>query len=424
MRRKTFFLVFLVFSFFCAQAETQLQELFFEAAKYSLTGISENPEPVEISKIGGKYLKAFYSAKVARFDKNHRFFSLYIAEDLARSHIGEIDCLYWSAGFKTFSAENLENPKELNQAVAGQNLLDYLEQNSGQGIAEQNNKKEFSYLDKSGALRRFFYDGEGMSVNSYDGNIYITRTYGNEILRKCFDSSYRLISEEKLIFDSGLKSMSLDDLKSYDYENGSEIPSEMKEIHFPENKKSSGKNKADGEIEIETKFNASGLVSKVKTGHWEEISGQKKSEDKNQKKNPENDGKSELEAELKFFDDKLETYLYDEQNRVLEYELETWSYKKNLLGKLVTESLKTKYEYSYHDDLAADENSDKVQIPPDYKFYENGELRIERKYTAPGDYTEKMIFPGGLYVETTYEDGVKKLETIYNNGKESRRREF
>ena len=83
--------------------------------------------------------------------------------------------------------------------------------------------------------------------------------------------------------------------------------------------------------------------------------------------------------------------------------------------------MKTKYEYSYHDLPEGEEES---LIPADYKYFENGELRMERVYSAPDDYSEKLVFSGGLYVETFYKDGVKKREIIYANGKESRRREF
>lgn len=309
----------------------------------------------------------------------------------------------------------LQNPED---GAAGRNEKN--EHEDGEKIGE---KKEFTYSDKSGSLRRFFYDGEGLSLNSYGGNIYITKTYGSEISRKYFDAEFTLLAEEKFSFGENQMAAALVSKKTYIYEKNSKRLSEMKEIRFPQ-KNPDGTSQKDGEIEIETKFNESGLASEVKTGHWEEISNDKAAETKNQKQ--EEDKKSA--AGLKFFDDKLETYLYDSRNRILEYGVETWSYKKNQFGKTSAVSLKTKHEYFYHDEEPENKKSESGSsagsIPPDCKFYENGELRMERKYTAAGDYTEKMSFPGGLYVETVYEDGVKKSETIYNNGKESRRREF
>lgn len=469
LRKKIFFTLFFVFSFFCVCAETPLQSLFFEASKCAATGICVNPEARALAAVSQKNIKRFYTARFALFDENHHFVSLYIAEVLAKNHIGEIDCLYDENDFVAFAEEKIDiedNEKSdsgkssalsdfagdwIDQAIAlsamqtsqprtqvndGQSLLDYLEKGDSRGIAEQNEeklyaedesedvekpeeKKEFTYSDKSGLLRRFFYDGEGMSVNSYGENIYITKNYGNEISRKCFDSEFRLSSEEKFSFGANPKNVALIGLKTYIYEETSKIPSEMKEIRFPQ-KKSDEASQKDGEIEIETKFNESGLASEIKTGHWEEIYQDKTAETKNQK--PENEKKRE--PEVKFFDDKLETYLYDVQNRILEYGLETWTYKKNQFGKTTAQSLKTKYEYFYHDDEKSEDSSSSGNIPPDYKFYENGELRMERNYSASDDFTEKMIFSDGFYVEALYRDGIKRQEIVYNNGKESRRREF
>lgn len=510
-----------------------LQNIFFEGAKYAITGISENYEAIELAKINIKNLKSFYSVKIATFDEKHHLIPLYIAEKLAPNHLGEIDSLYDSDDLVSYVETFAEDENALNfsgdwidQAIAlsnmqssapktqlndGQSLLDYLEKGDSRGIQEQDEekvyktekndeknpeseeKKEFTYADKSGVLRRFFYDDEGMSVNQYDEKTYITRTYGNEIIRKCFDSTYRLESEEKLLFDSNPKNVKLTNQKTYTYDLDSVVPSSMKE-----------EQKEKG-IVIETEYNEKGLPKQVKTGHWQEdeiaskkygstglwvaangqnlekstnnqfdeirndedndkdLSGNGKSEndenllrydenfltsDENQNvdisENQENDEKLNSEnnnddknlngvkpsqeekpkTERNFYNDKLEDYQYDDENRVTEYELTTWSYRRNLFGRLITESLKTRYEYSYHDEKSENSDSDESNIPPDYKFYEDDVLRMERNYTTPDDYTEKMIFSDEFYVETAYIGGVKKQEIIYNNGKEARRRTF
>lgn len=476
-----------------------LQDIFFEGAKYAITGISENYEAMELAKINLKNVKLFYSAKTATFDEKHRLVPLYIAEVLCPEHLGEIDSLYDSYDLVSYVETFAENENAQNfsgdwidQAIAlsniqssapktqvndGQNLLDYLEKGDSRGIAEQNEekiyenedeKKEFTYVDESGVLRRFFYDDEGMSVNQYDGKTYITRTYGNEILRKCFDSTYRLESEESLSFDANPKNVKLTNLKIYTYDLDSVVPSAMKE------------EQKDKDIVIDTEYNEKGLPKQVKTGHWQEDeistkkygnseqrevgSGQnlesaeenqsnkiRNNEDnnnffdeidksKNDEKSLQNDeNKSDdisqnQDAESKqdekpktqrnFYNDKLENYQYDDGNRITVYELTTWNYRRNLFGRLITESLKTKYEYSYHNEKSENSDSDDSNIPPDYKFYEDDVLRMERNYTAPDDYTEKMIFSDEFYVEAAYVDGVKKQEIIYNNGKEARRRKF
>lgn len=484
------------------------QDIFFESAKYAITGISENYEAMELAKINFKNLKSFYSAKIATFDEKHHLIPLYIAEKLAPNHLGEIDSLYDSDDLvsyvetfvedenaKNFSGDwidqaialsEMQNTAPKSQVNDGQSLLDYLEKGDSRGIAEQDEKKiyenedssededeeenerkkEFTYADKSGVLRRFYYDGEGMSVNFHGEDIYITRTYGNEILRKCFDSAYRLVSEEKLTFDANPKNVTLVDLKTYTYNSDSVIPSSMKD------------EQKDKDIVVETEYNEKGLPKQVKTGHWQEdemsskkygnseqravVSGQNlesaeekqsnkirnnednnnffdeidkskndekslqndenKSDDISQNQDAESKQEEKPKTQRNFYNDKFEMYLYDDENRITEYELTTWSYRKNLFGRLITESLKTKYEYSYHDEKKV--SGSETQIPPNYKFYENDVLRMERNYTASDDFTEKMYFSDEFYVETSYVDGVKKLEVIYSNGKETRRREF
>lgn len=470
MKKKCFLILFLLFSLAVSSQDSEnlknleskenlsvsnssanLQNLFFDATKYAITGFSKNQEIKKIAEINLNQIKSLYSTKIARFNEKNRLVSFYAAEILVPERTGEIDCLYdendlisyeetqikyenyydfagdWidqaillssmsGADEKNESQENVQNEDDEHD---GQEILDLLEQGDNRGILEQDEKneekekKEFSYADKNGVLRRFYYDGEGMSVDSYDENIYITRTYGKEIVRKRFDKNYRLASEEKLSFDENPKKITLKDLKTYNYNSDSTVPSSMKEERF------SDKGKND-DILIETKFNEKGLAAEIKTGHWENLDDETEKGKKSKKSDDKNDKNDKNTTRKKFFDDRLESYLYDSQNRITEYELTTWSYKKNLLGRIVTESVKTKYEYSYHDEKSDEE----ANIPPDYKFYEDGVLRMERKYSAQDDFTEKLFFTDEIYVETVYQNGVKKLEIIYTNGKESRRREF
>lgn len=468
MKKNIFVAAFLFFSFFCfsEQTQTPLQSLFFDAAKFSIKEVpaksSAENQIKNLVKANEKNVKFFYSRKIAVFDENLNFVPMYVAEFLNRERLGEIDCLYdENDSFAVFESETFsdeksevlknfsgdwieqaialskmpsksENPNEKNRENGGKNLLELLEQgdsrgreisgtenqsgteNSDEENDAENEKSSFSYARKDGTLRSFFYDGEGMSANVLDGNLYITRTYGKETFRKCFDSNYRLFREEKFSFDQNLKNTKLLAVKNYNYIEDSSVPDSMTETQFDKN------------IEIETQYNAAGLAEKVKTRYWEEGQGKRDTENGKNLKN-ENSEENQAESEnlenpaKKFFDDKIEIYLYDEKNRVSEYELTTWNYRKNLLGRTVIESLNTKYEYSYHD---ATEDGDESLIPADYKYFENGELRMERFYSAPDDYSEKLVFSSGLYVETFYKDGVKKREIIYANGKESRRREF
>ena len=470
MKKNVFLASFLIFSSLCFSerhsslvGQTALQGIFFDAAKISAAEIFGNTQTRErlpprlrnLVKANEKNVGRFYSHKIAFFDKKHNLVPMYTSEFLDMERLGEIDCLYGDALFGSelfadtangdYSGNAIEEKsfawidrlialsrmpsktENQNEAGFGNAILQMLENGGGNGTenSEKDSQNEsgiyddeaetpsFSYERSDGTLRRFFYDGEGMSVNVLDGITYIARNYGSETVRKRFDSKYRLLLEEKFSFDSDFKNTKLAAVKKYSYMEDSSVPVSMTETQF------------DKKIEIESEFNTAGLVSKVKSRHWTE---ETEEDDENLKnENLKSSGinqKNESEAGIagtkkKFFDDKLEIYFYDGQNRVLEYELTTWNYRKNLLGRLSAESLKTKYEYFYHA-----ENEDGSIIPADYKYYENGEFRMERIYSAPDDYSEKLVFPSGLYVETFYKDGVKKREIIYANGKESRRREF
>ena len=116
--------------------------------------------------------------------------------------------------------------------------------------------------------------------------------------------------------------------------------------------------------------------------------------------------------------DRKTNLVYDSQGRTTEEKIITWTYKTNSFGRSTTEEREVKNCYDYS--KVPPENS----IPPDMKFYENGELHLERKYTDADHYSEKLYFDGGFSIELLYEKGIKKTEIIYLNDVEHRRRDF
>ena len=148
--------------------------------------------------------------------------------------------------------------------------------------------------------------------------------------------------------------------------------------------------------------------------HYEER--EIKSKEKSKEQASEKTDKPKTETLL--LDDKKTSRVYDEKGRAVQQEIITWTYKKTFSGRFSRNqrSVKTVFDYS----SVTDENN----FPPDLKFYENGELHLERKYSGPNSYSEKLYFEDGFSVEVLYENSVKTTEIIYINGKEQRRREF
>ena len=54
------------------------------------------------------------------------------------------------------------------------------------------------------------------------------------------------------------------------------------------------------------------------------------------------------------------------------------------------------------------------EIPPDYEYYENGELKIKTTYTTKTEYTTQVFFDDSFSVITYYDDGKKLRDEYYN----------
>ncbi len=61
---------------------------------------------------------------------------------------------------------------------------------------------------------------------------------------------------------------------------------------------------------------------------------------------------------------------------------------------------------------------------PDYRIFEDGELRFSKEFADEGSWTETTRFDGGYEVSASYEHGIKRIETVYQNNRVIRRRRF
>ena len=221
--------------------------------------------------------------------------------------------------------------------------------------------------------------------------------YGDKLIRKNFDSLYRLVKAERFKTGAAAKNITLETQIDYTYaEDSNRLKTSVEDMISLKKK-------------VENEFDSNGRVTCKLESHYEER------EVKSSKKKAEGD-KPETEEVL--LSDKKTERLYDESGRTVEEEVTTWSYKTNSFGRYITEERKIKNVYDYS--AVSEENN----VPPNMQFYEDGQLHLERKYTDSEHYSEKLYFDDGFSIELLYEDGLKKTEIIYVNDVEQRRREF
>ena len=121
------------------------------------------------------------------------------------------------------------------------------------------------------------------------------------------------------------------------------------------------------------------------------------------------------------------SWKYDDKNQLIKDEQKEYKYKnEDYSGE--AESFVRRYEYTYYDTPAVEEKteesgsakksekSEKSEIPPDLKYYENNVLKMQYNYTdKKGTYYTWVYFDESFSVKTFYEDNIKVLEEFYNN---------
>ena len=439
MRRHSFFILRLsVFIFFFSFAGTgrlfaadlssneenalsYLRQLFFETSRLEICGISPMPEAISLSKTlkfslplmsGKKVLSSikdtvyrceyFFPEKRGIIDSTFSRDSLYSVSD---SVVGNSPSFDWiDLLLKTLAAPD-SPPKndEIFDINDGRKILEMLEGSDDRGIDSADEKKgdeelpkEYTYTKNDGSLRRFAYDGEQFSVWTEGDNTILVNSYGDKIVRKYFDSLFRLSKTERFKGASLAKKMSLENEIKYEYSPDSASPEKSVEEQFSEKKR------------FENHYDQSGRLLSSLESHYED----REIKQKGKKK------QDAVEKETLLLNDKKTSRIFDSEGRIIEEETITWNYKKLLSGRYSTSQTSRKNIYDYS--AVTPEN----KIPPNLKFYEDGELHLERKYTSSDTYSEKLYFDGGFSVELLYDGGVKKTEIIYLDGSEKRRRDF
>ena len=96
-------------------------------------------------------------------------------------------------------------------------------------------------------------------------------------------------------------------------------------------------------------------------------------------------------------------WFYDEKNRLTIEEFTEYTYEKDKYDAPVSRMIK-RQDYIYNKD---------EEIPADYKYYENGILKMKTEYESKDKYVSKVFFEGGFEAAAFYEDG-KHVKDVYS----------
>ena len=224
-------------------------------------------------------------------------------------------------------------------------------------------KEEVTKTGKNDLLSFYEFDNEIFTSQDSEGNHILVHSMKEKVNRFFYDDEYKLIKKEVWNIPSASKA-ALEKTETYKYFENSKVVSE-KEITGPY------------------------TVENVKYN---------------------NDGKTLSAEKYAVFEDKehiteKRLFSYDDDGNLLSDELKEYFYKADDYKNL-DYSFTKKYLYSYNDE----------GIPPDFKYFENGILKMHNKYsTEKGNFTSRIFFDEGLSVKSYYENNIRVRDVYYRN---------
>lgn len=224
-------------------------------------------------------------------------------------------------------------------------------------------KEEVTKTGKNDLLSFYEFDNEIFTSQDSEGNHILVHSMKEKVNRFFYDDEYKLIKKEVWNIPSASKA-ALEKTETYKYFENSKVVSE-KEITGPY------------------------TVENVKYN---------------------NDGKTLSAEKYAVFEEKEHItekrhFSYDDDGNLLSDELKEYFYKADDYKDL-DYSFTKKYLYSYNDE----------GIPPDFKYFENGILKMHNKYsTEKGNFTSRICFDEGLSVKSYYENNIRVRDVYYRN---------
>lgn len=224
-------------------------------------------------------------------------------------------------------------------------------------------KEEVTKTGKNDLLSFYEFDNEIFTSQDSEGNHILVHSKKEKVNRFFYDDKYKLIKKEVWNIPSAFKA-ALEKTETYKYFENSKVVSE-KDITGPYS------------------------VENVKYN---------------------NDGKTLSAEKYAVFEEKehiteKRLFSYDDDGNLLSDELKEYFYKADDYKDL-DYSFTKKYLYSYNDE----------GIPPDFKYFENGILKMHNKYsTEKGNFTSRIFFDEGLSVKSYYENYIRVRDVYYRN---------
>lgn len=224
-------------------------------------------------------------------------------------------------------------------------------------------KEEVTKTGKNDLLSFYEFDNEIFTSQDSEGNHILVHSKKEKVNRFFYDDKYKLIKKEVWNIPSAFKA-ALEKTETYKYFENSKVVSE-KDITGPY------------------------TVENVKYN---------------------NDGKTLSAEKYAVFEEKehiteKRLFSYDDDGNLLSDELKEYFYKADDYKDL-DYSFTKKYLYSYNDE----------GIPPDFKYFENGILKMHNKYsTEKGNFTSRIFFDEGLSVKSYYENYIRIRDVYYRN---------
>lgn len=224
-------------------------------------------------------------------------------------------------------------------------------------------KEEVTKTGKNDLLSFYEFDNEIFTSQDSEGNHILVHSMKEKVNRFFYDDEYKLIKKEVWNIPSVFKAV-LEKTETYKYFENSKVVSE-KDITEPY------------------------TVENVKYN---------------------NDGKTLSAEKYAVFEEKehiteKRLFSYDDDGNLVSDELKEYFYKADDYKDL-DYSFTKQYLYSYNDE----------GIPPDFKYFENGILKMHNKYsTEKGNFTSRIFFDEGLSVKSYYENNIRVRDVYYRN---------
>lgn len=275
-------------------------------------------------------------------------------------------------------SKSLENEKDYGKILNDEKIDE---------ISKEIDEKEFFVRNSNEDISIFSYENERMAFSKQNDSSVVVSSFENNGTRRYFDLFMRISKKEKWSIKD--KELVLDSVQTFLYDNDSRIPFES-DVVFSDFKK-------------KLKYETSGKIKESIT--FKKIV--------NADLSSSGDSPKKDDSEKSFFrKEEAVFYKYNEDGKISEKSSEVFVYKENTMKLLKVHNRLETYEYKI------------PSVEPDYRYFENGVLRLSKIYSSEEDYVVTSFFDGGFSVAAYYEKGIHKKDIYFVNGTERRRKEY